>query len=605
MRRGAQSACLLVLIAVMLVYVRHSAHYFFLFDDFALIGQSRAEGIQGIWSSALFGFYRPLPFVLERGLFIALGATTAWPYAVFALLLHAVNSALVYALGTRLRLSRESALVAAVLFLLSASAAESYFWLSAIFDRMAVFGTLVMLVSGLEFCDAATPRRVGLFFTGGLLGAGIALLSKESGVIAPALFVTAVALRGRSIRLTRVVAFSAMLVVSVLTLLFIRHRVLPGLSGAYGDWDTLIRAGGVAGHVLTYLRTTIVMPLPHRDDLGLSAEVVARAPVLLTACWALLAVQALRVSARRSLLCVLSWTAAILPVVWMSLIPGSSAAGRLLYMPGIWSCLIVAIALEDRGESSPARSVVPWILACAAAVIVVLFQLGSVWFQSQIWIQASALSRSAIEQIRPYAGESAKLYIPNLPFWYIEGPYVLKDYAFSSFFGADFRPSVRARPMTLAYHKGETWFAGSASEFLKGPQAAGSDERTIELKLPIRVPIPDPQSQIVLPSEGVVLRQPFLVTGWAVDRGGASGCGVDTVHVYAHPATGSPIFFGAADYGSRDVDASKRFRSPFSRCGWSLPIKGLPPGAYSIVAHPHSIVSGTFTAASVVRIRVR
>jgi hypothetical protein len=589
----------------MLVYVRHCAHYFFLFDDFALLGQSRAHGIHSIWSSALFGFYRPLPFLLQRGLFVGLGATTAWPYAASALLLHAVNSTLVYTLATRLRLSRESALVAAVLFLLSASSAESYFWLGAVFDRMAVFGTLVAILSGLEFCDAATPRRAAPFFAGGLLGACVALFSKETGVLAPVLFVTTVGLRGQSTPLTRLATYGAMLTLSVLVFLVIRGRLLPGLSGAYGDWVTLMRMGGVPGHVMTYLRTTFVVPLPGRDDLGLFGEAVAHAPAVLTACWALLFVQALRVSVRWSLLCVLSWTVAILPVLWASLIPGSSAAGRLLYMPGIWTCLIVAVAVEDRGRSFTGRSIAPWILTCAAAVVVVLSQLGSVYFQSQIWSQTSALSRSAIEQIRPYAGESTKLYIPNLPFWYVEGPYVLKDYAFSNFFGADFRPAVRARPMTLAYHNGEAWFAGWASEFMTGPSTAEGDERTIELNLPIRMPTPDPQSQIVLPTDGVVLRQPFRAAGWAVDRGGAGGCGVDTVHVYANPTTGSPIFLGPGDYGSRDPDATHRFGPRFSRCGWSLQIKGLTPGAYSIVAHPHSTVSGTFTAASVARIRVR
>src|SRR4051812_46205432 len=47
---------------------------------------------------------------------------------------------------------------------------------------------------------------------------------------------------------------------------------------------------------------------------------------------------------------------------------------------------------------------------------------------------------------------------------------------------------------------------------------------------------------------------PFIVSGWVLDQSAATGTGIDAVHVWAFPATGSPTFVGAAAMGDSRPD---------------------------------------------------
>ena len=58
--------------------------------------------------------------------------------------------------------------------------------------------------------------------------------------------------------------------------------------------------------------------------------------------------------------------------------------------------------------------------------------------------------------------------------------------------------------------------------------------------------------------------QPMQVSGWAVDGAATSGTGMDAVHVYAHPAAGSPVFLGAATYGVSRPDIGASLGSRFT-----------------------------------------
>jgi hypothetical protein len=85
------------------------------------------------------------------------------------------------------------------------------------------------------------------------------------------------------------------------------------------------------------------------------------------------------------------------------------------------------------------------------------------------------------------------------------------------------------------------------------------------------------------------------VSGWAVDSGGASGTGVDQVHVWAFPTGGgSATPLGVATYGlSRPDVASALGNTRFINSGFQIAAP-LPPGNYTITAYLHSTVSGTF-----------
>lgn len=95
------------------------------------------------------------------------------------------------------------------------------------------------------------------------------------------------------------------------------------------------------------------------------------------------------------------------------------------------------------------------------------------------------------------------------------------------------------------------------------------------------------------PGENSSPQQPFALGGWAIDARGA-GTGVDTVHVWAWPASGgNPIFCGASYNGPRP-DVGAVYGARFTNSGYTLSIRDLPTGTYTFVAYAHSTFSGLF-----------
>ena len=101
--------------------------------------------------------------------------------------------------------------------------------------------------------------------------------------------------------------------------------------------------------------------------------------------------------------------------------------------------------------------------------------------------------------------------------------------------------------------------------------------------------------------------EPFTFTGWALDEGALSGTGVDVVQIWASPNPGSgaaAIFVGTATTGGARSDVAALFGDPFLHSGYTLPVRGLPSGAYQFVVYAHSSVTGTFDDAQTVTVVV-
>jgi hypothetical protein len=121
------------------------------------------------------------------------------------------------------------------------------------------------------------------------------------------------------------------------------------------------------------------------------------------------------------------------------------------------------------------------------------------------------------------------------------------------------------------------------------------------------VRISAPVMSLDAPTHGATVGRPFAVAGWAIDYGAPSGTGVDTVHVWAHPAGGgTPQFLGVAPYGAARADVGGIYGSRFTNCGFNLVVStNLPSGTYDLVAYAHSTVSGTFNNWRLARVVVQ
>lgn len=124
----------------------------------------------------------------------------------------------------------------------------------------------------------------------------------------------------------------------------------------------------------------------------------------------------------------------------------------------------------------------------------------------------------------------------------------------------------------------------------------------------VQVTIVEPFMSIDTPVwNATVSRSGFWLGGWAIDRGAATGTGVDALHVWAFPlAGGSPVFAGVAGYGVARPDIAAAFGSSrFTNSGYNLFINTLAPGSYNLVVFSHSTASGTFTTPRIVRVNVQ
>jgi hypothetical protein len=148
-------------------------------DALVLYHLKRLGGLANAWAyfDALdfFHYYRPVGFLT----FASDAAAWGWRPAGFHLtnvLLHAINTVLVFALGRRL-LSVPGAALAAVLFAVHASNQEAVYWISARFDLLAACGVLASVLLMTRSERPSIAAGLGAF--------ALAMLAKESALSAP------------------------------------------------------------------------------------------------------------------------------------------------------------------------------------------------------------------------------------------------------------------------------------------------------------------------------------------------------------------------------------------------------------------------------------
>ena len=109
---------------------------------------------------------------------------------------------------------------------------------------------------------------------------------------------------------------------------------------------------------------------------------------------------------------------------------------------------------------------------------------------------------------------------------------------------------------------------------------------------------------IDVPSEGMTVRQPFVVAGWALDLA-ASDNGIDLVQVYAYPADGSnPIFLGSTMVNGARPDVGAIFGASHGVSGYALVVRGLEPGQYRLTLFGRSSYGAGFPLGPSVNVRI-
>jgi glucose/arabinose dehydrogenase len=115
---------------------------------------------------------------------------------------------------------------------------------------------------------------------------------------------------------------------------------------------------------------------------------------------------------------------------------------------------------------------------------------------------------------------------------------------------------------------------------------------------------PAPLVQIDLPSPGAHVRQPFIVSGWALDAT-AADAGIGALHVWAFPLSGAaPQFLGLANYGIGRPDVAAFFGPQFGATGYNVLVKGLASGEWVIAVYGWVNATQTFAAVNSVLVTI-
>ena len=108
------------------------------------------------------------------------------------------------------------------------------------------------------------------------------------------------------------------------------------------------------------------------------------------------------------------------------------------------------------------------------------------------------------------------------------------------------------------------------------------------------------------PAPNAIVAAPFVVAGWAMDDAATTGTGIDTVHVWATPVSGTPVFLGAATWAARGRTSAPSTAPRFNNSGFTLTVTTvLAPGAYTLQVFGRRISTLTFAIVEQVPITVR
>jgi hypothetical protein len=372
------------------------AHSYFLSDDFTLLVQARNPWS---WHSVFAtrggdGSFRPAGY-LSYVASAKWGVQDPAPWHWIGFVMHAANAALLYALAVALGFSRFSAWLAGSLFALHASHPEAVVWIAGRFDLLA---TLFFLAATLAFVLSwreEGARRI-LYEGAAAVSMIIALLSKESAYGFPFVAVL-LAVCSSDVRLRRM--WWPLLVFFGLTAVFFAYRwtLLGGIGGYSGGVSFGPSVKALALRVWGVLFFPVDWVIHPRTGL-----------ILLTVVYAAALAALFLVRADRARLVFAAGFAllAAAPALSQLLIGADLEKARVLYLPSVGVCLLLATLCERLRRRER--------LAMAAALL--LFQGTALTHNLGGWSRASQVVRAACVTAAECArGSGRSVLVTGLP----------------------------------------------------------------------------------------------------------------------------------------------------------------------------------------------
>lgn len=407
-RRALSRLDALVLLTIAVIVAGafwRAADFYFLSDDFILLKYARsfAYNFHAVFMTAGGdGFYRPLSYMSMAWTSAWAGANPAgWHASGFAL--HALNSILVFFLAWALGLSRFAAGFASALFAVHATRPEAVVWVAGRHDLLAAFLVLLALLLFVLSWQARAGQALFLRSLS-LVAMLLAFLSKESSYTLPLLLLAFLASKGALNSRSAWYALSPFFVVAAAFLAW-RWFLFGGIGGY------LNRAGqpeAMSLGILPVLKTfalrlwaILFFPVNWSNQPGLLLGI---AMILYLA--ALLWLSTAR-APRRRLVAPLGFLLLLaLPPLQQLLIGPDLQKARILYLPSVGFCLLLA-TVAGHLKTKPQWSV---------AMIILTFNIAALFHNLTAWEYASRKAKSACTVADACAtGRAARIAVLGLP----------------------------------------------------------------------------------------------------------------------------------------------------------------------------------------------
>jgi hypothetical protein len=433
----------------------------FIFIKFVADGKAFYDTSQNL-------FYRPLPNLLWQ-LDYSLWGLNAPGYHLTNILLHALNTALVALVASRLTDNRTIGWLASVFFGLHPLHVEPVTWLAGRPDLLATAFGLVALLAALQYFES----RKTLWLILSLAAFGLGIFSKESVAGLP--FVLAiwgfVLLKPRKfLHILLLIPFGLVMG----AYLWLRVDAL----GSLGGYDT---SGSLWLNALWNATVGLWLPL----FFPFNAEVLGGIPALVLATLTLAVYVWLgwrtrsfwRTQRRLVFLLIVFIYGGVLPALPNAAVSPNLAQSRLLYLPSVAFCILLAAAsyelrVTNRKEATSrelrAKTAFYSSIINHQSSIIVLFALGVV-LALVPWLQGGALANSTFTQLRAAqlplrAGDT--LYYEGLPD-NRQGAYIWRnglDEATALLLAPGVRGVRRVDDVIVDYGRGRLWTARFAQQ---------------------------------------------------------------------------------------------------------------------------------------------
>ena len=331
---------------------------------------------QDVWSYLLTvpsNYYRPV-FLIWLTINYKLFGLEPIGWHIAALTLHLAATLLFYFLAQRLTRDQATAGIAALLFGVHPVHVETVAWLSGVTDSLLavwIFGAILCFLRAPE-----RPRTRWGWESGALALFAIALCTKETAVVLPALLAIAEWLRDRRPRVLNTATRIAPYVAILLLYLAVRIHVLGGTVPVARAWTPLMVANTLPSVLLFYLRQ-LAVPLDVYSFLHPLEAVrefnVAR--VVFPAALVIAAVAEVVWIARRGPAAMFSLALLVLPLLPVlnlrAFLFDDIVHDRYLYLPSAGLCILLAMGIVRLTTifQSPVRGLVQAGVAIALAIV--------------------------------------------------------------------------------------------------------------------------------------------------------------------------------------------------------------------------------------------